>query len=287
MANFPRSLLIGLTLALLVGCSNWSGKPTQISLLRPPRMSPDSVVLEIATVELRGSDEEFVEQFWKEVDEQHFATELRRRLADQGLRCGIVGAQLPAWVARRLEEQRRHLELDEKDGAAVLSDVAAQRRYQWRAHQRRAIPVGSVREALTLERPWAEGEAVPTYSDAQCHVGITVEPHGDGRVSLALVPEIHHGEVRQRWVAQRGSFRVDAKRDCCRLDDLEVPATLAPGQTLVLASTPEPRRVGGAFFSAPARDGGTRLLLVRLAQTQLDDLFSPQQPFTPIATLPQ
>ena len=128
---------------------------------------------------------------------------------------------------------------------------------------------------------------------------LTVNPKGDGQVELELVPEIQHGPMHQRWIGRDGLFRLDASRDSVRYDELKVAATLLPGQTLVLSASPAAGGLSKAFARQGRRarlghvsnvpdttESPNKLVLLRLAQTQFDDLFSPLQSLTPIATQP-
>ena len=132
----------------------------------------------------------------------------------------------------------------------------------------------------------------------------TATPTGDGQVELQLVPEIQHGPMHQRWIGGDGLFRLDASRDSIRYDELKIAATLLPGQTLVLSASPSAGGLSKAFAGKGNGSVGQvssmpdatatpvtphlpeRLVLLRLAQTQFDDLFSPLQALTPIATQP-
>jgi hypothetical protein len=274
-----------LTVVVLVGCSPWSTSPAGKSLLQSAKMSPDSVVVELALLDLADVQEDLTADLWRQADEQHVSTELRQELAHNGLRCGVLGSQLPSWITDRLANRGKLLQLDESEHTAVVSDLLTQRRIQCRANQHRSVPVGLRCKELELGRPGSE--ELTKYVDAQCHLSITANPKGDGRVALELVPEIQHGPPRQRWVGRDGLFRLDASRDSVRYDGLKVSATLAPGQTLVLESQSGTDGVGKAFVgnnaSGPADPHG-KLVLLRLAQTQFDDLFAPQQTHTPIAT---
>lgn len=279
----PRILL--LTLAFLAGCSPWSTSPNGKSLLQSAKMSPDSVVVEFALLELGDLEKGLTSDLWREADEQQIQTELRRKLAQNGIRCGVLGSQLPSWITDRLADRGKLLQLDESDHTAVVSDLLTQRRIQFRANQHRSIPVGLKCKELELDGP--DSEELTKYADAQCHLSITAIPKGDGRVALELVPDIQHGPPRHRWVGGDGLFRLDASRDSVRFDDLKVSATLVPGQTLILQTLPGASGVGKAFAgnknSGPATPHG-KMVLLRLAQTQFDDLFDPQQTLTPIAT---
>ncbi len=283
----PATRILLLAVAAFIGCSPWSTSPGGKSLLQSAKMSPDSVVLELAMLDLAAVQEAWTADLWREADEQQVPTELRGKLARNGLRCGVLGGQLPSWITDHLADRGKLLQLDESECTAVVSDLLAQRRIQCRANQHRSVPVGSKCKELSLSCPGSE--ELTKYVDAQCHLSITANPKGDGRVALELVPEIEHGSPRQRWVGGDGLFRLDASRDSIRYDDLKVTATLVPGQTLILESLPNANGVGKAFVgnktSGPASAQG-KLVLVRLAQTQFDDLFAPQQSLTPIATQP-
>ena len=189
----------------------------------------------------------------------------------------------------------------------------------------RSLPVGKHHQTLTIEPQEGSPDAARlSFDDAQVFLSLETEPLGDGRVRLILVPEIKYGPMRQRWVGDDGFFRMDTSQDFERFEDLALELTLLPGQTMVLGCDRDPQvtRDDGdgsetltaedfAEFAAertptlaifePPHDFATladamfpprpefglggRLLLLRLAQTQQDDLFAPQPKLTPIATL--
>jgi len=268
------------------------------SLLQPAKMSPDSVVLEFALLDLPDSSQDLAAELWQGVDEQQIPVQIRQRLARHGLRCGVVGGQLPSWLVDELADQSKRLELDESQRTAVVSDLLTQRRIQCRANQRRSVPIGVNCKELEVAPSAGDADPPSKYKDAQCHLALTVSPQGDGKVELELVPEIQHGPMHQRWIGQDGLFRLDASRNSVRFDELKVAATLLPGQSLVVSAVPTAGGLGQAFARRDATgvddatrvaepaESPNRLILLRLAQTQFDDLFSPLQALTPIATQP-
>lgn len=86
-------------------------------------MSPDSVVVEVARLDLTDVPQDAVSELWRESDEQHVSSELRRKLAQHGFRSGILGSQLPSWITDRLADQNNLLQLDESERTAVVSDL--------------------------------------------------------------------------------------------------------------------------------------------------------------------
>jgi hypothetical protein len=272
-----------LPLAACTGCTHWNSTTPDQSLLEPPRMSPDSVVLEMAILDLTPDQDQVAATLWQAVDEQQLAPELRRRLAAQGLRCGIIGAHLPDWIRTGLEEQNRCLQLHRSLGTAAPNQVTMQRRLQCRAGKERCIPVADRFQQLAIRD---QADRSTEYTDGQCHLVITADPLGDGRVAVELVPELHHGAPKQHWLGQSGYFRAEVEKQRKRYDEFQVKSTLTPGQTLVLAARGEPERIACAVCESdsPTAPAG-RLILLRLAQTQFDDLFAPHHSLSPIATL--
>lgn len=285
--QFAPSLLAGAVWPLLLGCSSWQIPSPKQALLPTPRMSPDSVVLEVAVLDI-PADGAADEQLWREVDEQQVPPPVRRELARCGLRCGVSGTQLPDWVNRRLKAQQKDVDFESADGAAVLANVPTQQRLQCRAGRKRTIPLGPPHAEVTAPSLAEPGDAPRTWRDAQCELALVATPKGDGGAIIELTPQVQSGKVRQRWVGAAGSFRLDTSRDCDLLENLRVSATLTPGQTIFVSASPAPGGLGQAFFGgAGDKSSRRKVVLVRLAQTQTDDLFAPLPVAPPIASAGQ
>ncbi|HLA84475.1 MAG TPA: hypothetical protein VJL29_06755, partial [Thermoguttaceae bacterium] len=72
-------------------------------LLRQPRMSPDSVVLDVFLLKCPFGDPELNGPAWSQIDEQPFPADLRRHLLANGFRAGVLTGRLPDELATRLE----------------------------------------------------------------------------------------------------------------------------------------------------------------------------------------
>lgn len=272
--------------AFALGCARWTTTPEEPSKLPPAKMSPDSVVLEIAFVRLPAADKEASDTIWEEADEQHFPPELRRQLAANGLRAGILGQQLPANLRAALDaatplQEERAEDLETNDTQASRT----QRRLQCRAGHRAKIVVSKTYPSLSLLTKESGRIGGSQLSNAQCLFALKPYPLGDGRVRIDVTPEVEHGELRNQWAGQDGTLMQRIGRQRVLLDKLRAEATLSPGQVLLVSTTPDFRGIGEHFFVEQA--GGTAeitLLLVRVAQTQWDDLFAPEQVSAPLAT---
>lgn len=278
----------GLVLAAaLSGCAQWiPATVSEANKLPTPLLPADSVVLEIAFARLPLSDRDSYDEIWQRTDEQVFATDLRRKWADNGLRCGLVGSQLPPKLREILDKNNGSLAERAEDAMDIQGEMSrADRRLQCRAGRRAKVFTSKTFDSLALltqEEGMVRGWPL---SQAQCLFGLKVYPLGDARAKLSLVPEVEHGEMKTQYVGREGTVMPQLGRERVVLDSLALEATLSPGQVLMISSTPDPKGLGEHFFVEQTGTAQVRaLLLIRLAVTQHDDLFAPDQIAAPLAT---
>ena len=259
-------------------------RPQGESPLKPAHMPPDSVVVEVFFVRVPFGDETANVEFWHEVDEQHFPPDVRRRLSQNGFRAGMVAGQVPSMALSQLLELKDKLPLTGASDAISLEDMAddsapMRGHLQLRAGRRGTIVTSEIYADLPVLISGADGVGGDWYQEAQGVLEIKAYPQRDGRVRLDIVPELQHGEVRQRFTGSRGAWRLEAGKDRLVLDELAVSATLTAGHMLVFSSLPELPGSLGHYFLTQQSDGALeqRLVVVRLAQTQHDELFVPTE----------
>ncbi len=276
---------IGLVVPL---CVAWMGCTSPLDLskgraaspLQPAQMSSDAVVLEVFFARFPLGDPEVNGGLWREIDEQPFGTQNRHALERNGFRAGVVGGQVPLALSQLLEMKD---EAPSADGVSRLSveqmradPRVVHRRMSLRPACRSEVVASRMYDEMTVLRCEAGGLCGRTYQKALGLFALTAFPRHDGRVEIELVPEVHHGDPARRWVGDQGVFRLDTGRDKQAFTDLAVTATLAPGEMLALTCLPgRDGSLGHYFFTdASSGDPQQKLLLVRVAQTQHDGLFS-------------
>ncbi len=289
MANRSRGATrwrwsVTVALALAAACTPWREESKEPSLLPPARMSPDSVVLDIFTIEATGEFAPLCEAAWRQLDEQHLPPEVRLRLAANGIRCGLCGVQLPPAVLDLVEqslESSRQANSFAEGGPGLL----VRRRLQSRAGRRGRFVFGGPHEQLDVILNESGEERGETYTNATCVIAVRTFPLGDGRVRIELTPEIEHGPLKQRLVDGDGALRFEAGQDRRVYDNLCLESLVAPGQSLIVSATPSMAGLGRSFFVRNSRDTPRPVFLVlRLAQTQHDDRFAPEQLVAPLVT---
>jgi len=271
-----------LAVPLAVGCHS-APKVVGRSPLKTPQMSPDSVVLEVFRVRFPFGDPEANVDLWQEVDEQHVPTDVRRRLARNGFRVGLLGGQVPIPLSRLLELKEKPAPTGQ--GTEVRVAQLKDRPTIERAHitvrsgARAEVVASGEYEKLPALVVSESGElGGQMYEHAQGVLAIRASPLPDGRVRLEITPEVHHDAPRPRWVGKQGMWRIETGRPRRAFDELTLEATLSPGSMLVVSSLPNrPGSLGHYFLTEDQQQLTQKLILVRLCQTQHDEVCAPEE----------
>jgi hypothetical protein len=279
---FPWLRAVGLSvLACLLagGCESLELKEGPgHSMLRPATMSPDSVGLEILFVRARLDDDEVNHKLWNEVDEQRLPAELRRQLAENGFRAGIVGSSVPAKLAQLLGGKEGAKPEIVAEGNLVKFDSEAGvtgRHLQLRAGMPSEIQASRVYDQLPLLTRRDDQVVGNLLSKAQGVFVLRTQFEPGGAVRLTLAPEVQHGEMRQTFEStQEGVWKLQASRPRETFPNLELSATLSAGQMLILSCLPERSGSLGHHFFTDRSSGvcEQKLIIIRLSQTQQSDL---------------
>ncbi len=287
-ARAKRFLAISLLAASLQGCTAWETVQTsETTLLPQTRMSRDTVVLEMQTLAIPDSTtSEESEELWRQLDEQHLDRDLRRRLAENGFRSGLLGTHVPAPLRNLLDAQSTTSEKRWEQLESARENSLGHRRLQARAHHRYEIVSSPTRDSCVVLKSLDGSLTGETLFNAQCRFGLRAHPRGDGDVRIELTPEIHHGPLEQKWTGNDGAFQPLVSRRKETFDDLKIDTVLGPGDVLLLTCTDVPKGIGELFFldDGPTAPKQGDVLLIRVAQTQQDDLFAEEVIETSIAT---
>lgn len=281
----PQLAVTSLAVATWCGCAPFQ-TPDDVPgrILPPPRLPPDSVILEIGYAQLPLTDTADFEEVWKMADEQSLALELRQELTRNGLRCGVLGKNIPEKIRALMDKKG----LDQRSEDLETGDVEINRqtrRLQCRAARRAKILCSKRYEELSLLTRDSGAVRGEHLEQAQCLIALKPYPLGDGRVRLDLLPEVEHGELKQGWVGGEGTLMQQISRKKITFDTLRLSLSIAPGQMIAISAADPPKGLGEHFFVESI--GGTPvrwLLFVRLALTQQDNLFAPELSALPLAT---
>jgi hypothetical protein len=275
-----RLALSCLAAILLAGCRNFV-EPMGKSPLKPARMSSDSVALDVFFVRFPIGDAEANGALWANVDEMHLSAEVRQRLARNGFRAGLIGGQVPAGLSKLLELKDkpapRCQSLENQVVDLEHEPRVVRRHMELRAGVRTEVIASDVQEEMPVLLCCPTGVEGETFRSAQAVLAIKATCERDGRVRVQLVPEIHHGESKLRYVSTQGALRIQPGRAKRAFEDMTMEAVLAPGHILLVSALSDrPSTLGHRCFTDNA-DGHVeqKLLVLRLSQTQHDELFEP------------
>lgn len=234
-----------LLIVLSAGCASWKDTPggdgdkTSIPRLPDAKIPDQSSVIDVAFLKIPAvSQHETSRLPWDAMDEAVIPIEVRERFEANGFRVGRVVAfdatQLPT-----VSED----DLENSPSVSLTSDFdRRRRRLTCRNGQAytlvpRRPTSGSVAILLQMEKG-VEGRSV---RNPQFNFGLQTMSLDDGRVSVKLTPEIHHGEVKQNYVSNDSlAFRLDFSRDIWVLQALGLEVALTEGQAVVVVPQDEP-----------------------------------------------
>lgn len=280
--SLGRRLSLTLLLAsgfVCLGCSTVTVHPAEPkTLLARPRMNPGSCAVEVFFVRAPEGSPTVNEELWREIDDSRIAPEVRQLLWANGFRVGVVGTCVPPTVAHLFD--LRGQSPPPADGTAEATPVGSElsvvkRHLQVPPRENRQIALGEPCPEVVLFVAERSGVRGRTFSDAQSFLTLWWEPLPQGQLCLNLVPEICFGQPRTKYAAAEGHFRLDVVRPRETFQDLRLTARLLPGEMLVLGCWPDrPGTLGHRFF---IHNGQQKLIFIRVAQIQHDEVFQPEE----------
>jgi len=237
--------------------------------------APKTLPLEVVFARTDDHDAGWMDELWNLADEQAFDHALRRRLAANGLRAGLVTGPLPPALAARLEPQAATAEADELPATAAERPAVTRRFLKLLpGRDNEIVAAAGIDELILFEHDGSEVRG-DTYRDATAYFALKTWPAADGRVRIELVPTVKHGPLERAWVGEEGAFRLETGQQRQPLERLAIAAVIPQGSTLLLGPAGDASStVGDAFFGADSARRGRRLLALRPDGRPTDPLFT-------------
>ena len=273
--------ILSITL-LAVGCNPLRKRVPDLLPLKPLRMTPESVVLDMFFVRFPLGDPEINGPFWNEIDEQKLTPKSRQLLADNGFRAGVISGPLPVRLSQLLQLNGKTQITDLQVNTIPIQDLEknptiTRSHLQLRNGRRGEIETQKSQAELPAMFRDADGKlSGQTLYDAQPKFAVHTKNLPDGRVQIRLTPEIEYGQMHREFrMGSNGIAKFDFGRDRKSYDELEITTELGLGDFLVLSSLPiREGSIGSHFFTEKSTDEASqKLLIIRLSQTQHDDQF--------------
>ncbi|MGE0607628.1 MAG: hypothetical protein AB7O62_11085 [Pirellulales bacterium] len=268
--------LTGASLLLaLAGCGPMLKTGAGTTLLTQPKLSSDTAVLELCSVRLTEAKAIAASGLWPRIDEQVFPAELRRKLAENGFQAGVVGPHLPEELQTMLAATDASPESPGDNEASGNTLSEKPRHKHFRSGIRHEFITSDVQDSFALllrEDGQLRGRS---FAKGQGLLAVKAFPRGDGLVRLEITPELHYGEEKHQYRTDGELILMQPGRRRETLDQFLIDVNLSAGQVLVLGCRPDmPGSAGQRFFSEKTSTGTLlRMMLIRVAQTQHDDLF--------------
>lgn len=220
-----------------------------------------------------------VEAMWNRIDEQAIDAPLRRRLAENGLRAGILRDGIPDAVLAGLEPPLSGADetTEPTPNAADATPPVVRRVLRLLpGRESEVVSLKALPDLVVMERD-EDGLHGATYSDALPHVVLRAWPAADGRLRLDLVPVIRHGPIERAWVGEEGAFKIETGQRRHVIEDLRLEAIVPADGMLVVGPAGESAGTVGDALFRPRQTGRacSRLLAMRPLSAGVDPMFAP------------
>jgi len=267
--NFPFPLL-------------WNPNPKIVENPLPEaRMSSNSIVLDIYSVQMMPGDRAEYAQMWQWIDEQQIPASTRRALDRQGFRAGVVGSQIPGDLANFLQLEDKpaptgSLMQTRQPSGMADPETPQHRHLQVPPGEKRTITTSSLMPELSLLQRDPQGRVSgKTLTEAQTLFEFETEAQYGGHVSVQLVPIITHGEAVGQFSGDQGEIVYEMRKRREVFEAITMEATLSPGRMLLIGPTVDCTGTLAEHFFCDSDDATNtgKFFLIRLIQTQQDELF--------------
>lgn len=273
----------GATLCFASGCATWlpSGeqpRPIEAGIKTPP-LSDEAVAIETYLIRLKPEQVEQSAELWSLADQQILPPELRLNLDRNGIRVAKISGSLPRILETWLSETEKRMEGDTLEQTGLAADVVSvARHWRCRAGVRKEIPIRDLsqdRVTLFYHDQTFKGRSLDS---PRFFFSLTATPGNDYTADVRLTPEIEHGDYRNRVVVRDAALRPVSERDTIPFTPLAIHLRLQRGDCLVIGPTAERCGLGAEFLHSYTQENRYEpvLMLVRLSQSGVDSIFSPE-----------
>lgn len=295
-------------LLLGAGCKSVDEKEPLDFSLPGVGMNEGAVALQVAVVQVDDDQQEMIKEFWSRLDTMKMGLADRQIADTNGLRYAVMSPQGPAVLDQLLE--RRELDISR------LTDIQKQmaskgllespsrllhhERIENDTGEEFEVPVSGYYQQKNWSIVDKHGRTESGSGElVKAVIQMTTFPQGNGSVRLIVEPEIHHGQPQQRYDVSQRTFLFSESQIQSRVEPLKFSIDLQPGESLIIASTPQTQSstvqkddslaserlaptIGDLFFvqtpignsQAPPSQQNQRNQLIESAFAELDEQFA-------------
>lgn len=233
----------------------------------------DAIIVCLAVVERPVNEPYIHSAVWEMVDEQVIPFESKVRLAENGIRSGVLGGQPP----------QAFLDILGSDRSCVNP-----RQIQTRFGQPVIATIGSTRDEISYRLKSANESEDWQQTKATCQWEVIVGPGEPGRLKVFLCPLVKHGEtqMKPRAVQDKSgilTWQLQSQQQIERHVTGQFEVETRPGEFILVGASGENHKtLGNAWFRQTDPHGSVqRMLVIRTARKSADSTIGNSQPDGP------
>ncbi len=237
----------------LTGCESlFKSAGIPVTARKFPTLEPPagSMQLDVMYVERPVGDRLLGRELWQHVDEvAAMDADARRTLRQTGLRVGIVGATPPVALQRMLGLKSDFTYEPDAEQAKQL----AGRHFFLLSGGETDVQISQPYPECSLDLHTEEASVPLRLENAVCKFRVRASRLQEGWARLEFVPQLLHGEGRQRYVAGEEGWRLQSGQQTETLFRQRFDVKLGTGEMAVITAADDaPGTLGHLFFRGPA-----------------------------------
>jgi hypothetical protein len=239
------------------------------SLLKKPSPSVDAIQLDVLFVERPIGDPTLGTALWSRLDRvSTLPAATLASLERNGFRFGVAPSDPPRTLQAALGMTGEMVPRDESEAYGPSGSRTSRR-----SGEELSVDAWSGYSQCEIAFDRSGGRESSAYQNARCVFRVKVERVQDGWAKLEITPEIHHGEMRLRRVADEQNWTTRPSQLVDPQFDQRFTVELNLGEMVVLgAGDGDNTSLGHHFFRGGTTDSQMqRLLIIRLADMRRVD----------------
>lgn len=302
MRYLSYSLIFSAFMLMLGGCHflpslfmkerDSSKKPDLSEAMFDTSYEKDMILLDVITIRVPFEKRELLCELWNNTDEQIVSPELRKKLAENGLRFGVQGVAMSNSLARLLPSSHEKSEngsmpsspqanspMEVRTETADLNKepIATRRTLNIMPARRAELRARDdpIKELHLFEYDKFGSPGGKTYQNAFGSIAMIANHQSDGTVLFELTPELKFGETKVDFgYDEYGKPQRFEYKPSRVFDELKVSKAILPGHWLIIGPASENTiGLGKYFFTRNRGEMEQKIIIVRLARTRDDGFF--------------
>lgn len=206
LVAYLLSIVCG-TIFSTTGCARWyptlTQQPAEPTKASSRDLPADHLSIQTIFLRLDDADSRSLDVLWPDLEEISIDYEQRRRLDQNGIRCGIIMGEVPTEIQKWLDRTEAQLRDDPLEQLGANADVQSYSTVMlFRSGAEKDVTVKPMRSGELVVMHHESGGGGNTYLDPALLFKMRAKLTQEGTIDVRLEPAIEHGQYKIKSLAK-------------------------------------------------------------------------------------